>query len=77
LANGSAGKARVFPWDEAGADVAHSADSQNPVSFSFEATLVDNDVTEDGCFRVAVASYDMLTGKYLFAWFNPVFADVS
>jgi hypothetical protein len=33
-------------------------------------------VTEDGYYRVEVTSLDVVSGRYDFAWSNPVFARV-
>jgi hypothetical protein len=48
----------------------------SPLSSNYEDTLVDDGVTEDGYYRVAVTSLDMVSGRYYFAWSNPVFARV-
>ena len=46
------------------------------MSPTYEATLGDGDVIEDGYYRVEVTSYDVISGRYNFAWSNPVFARV-
>jgi hypothetical protein len=48
----------------------------NPMSPFYQATLPDNNVTEDGYYRVEVTSLDLASGKYFFAWSNPVFVKV-
>jgi hypothetical protein len=47
----------------------------NPMSPVYQATLPDNNVTEDGYYRVEVTSLDLASGKYYFAWSNPVFIE--
>jgi hypothetical protein len=47
-----------------------------PMAPSFEATLEDADVAEDGYYRIEVTSLDVLSGAYRFAWSNPVFVRV-
>jgi hypothetical protein len=47
-----------------------------PMAPSFEATLEDADVAEDGYYRIEVTSLDVLSGAYYFAWSNPVFVRV-
>jgi len=42
----------------------------------FQTTLADKSVTEDGYYRVEVTSADVASGKYAFAWSNPVFIEV-
>jgi len=42
----------------------------------YEATLLDDGVTEDGYYRVEVTSFDLASGRYYFAWSNPVFVEV-
>jgi hypothetical protein len=46
----------------------------SPFSPTYEATLSDDDVTEDGYYRVEVTSSDGT--NYYFAWSNPVFVDI-
>ena len=46
------------------------------LSPSYAKTLSDEIVTEDGYYRVEVTSLDMASGKYYFAWSNPVFINV-
>lgn len=48
----------------------------SPMGPTYEATLSDGSVTEDGYYRVEVTSLDMVTGNYYFAWSNPVFVSV-
>jgi hypothetical protein len=48
----------------------------SPMLPTYEATLGDGDVIEDGYYRVEVTSYDVISGRYDFAWSNPVFARV-
>jgi hypothetical protein len=48
----------------------------SPMSPTYEVTLEDVGVTEDGYYRVEVTSYDVISGSYHFAWSNPVFARV-
>ena len=48
----------------------------SPFSPTYEATLSDDNVTEDGYYRVEVTSLDMSNGNYYFAWSNPVFVDI-
>ncbi len=48
----------------------------HPMSPVYEAALADDAVTEDGYYRVEVTSYDVTSGKYFFAWSNPVFVKV-
>jgi hypothetical protein len=48
----------------------------SPLSTTYKQTLSDNLLTEDGYYRVEVTSLDMVSGKYYFAWSNPVFIDV-
>jgi hypothetical protein len=50
--------------------------TMSPWSPTYEASLGDDAVTEDGYYRVEVTSYDMASGNYYFAWSNPVFARV-
>lgn len=50
--------------------------SINPYEPAYEANLLDDSVTEDGYYRVEVTSLDMSTGRYYFAWSNPVFVEV-
>jgi hypothetical protein len=45
----------------------------HPLASAFGDTLSDALVTEDGYYRVEVTSLDLVTGKYYFAWSNPVF----
>ena len=47
-----------------------------PMSPVYEGTVVDEEVTEDGYYRVEVAAVDAVTGALYFAWSNPVFVDV-
>lgn len=46
-----------------------------PESPEYEATLVDDSVTEDGYYRLEVTSSDS-AGNKQFAWSNPVFVDI-
>ena len=48
----------------------------SPKTPTYQVTLSDNLVTEDGYYRVEVTSLDVASGKYTFAWSNPVFIDV-
>jgi hypothetical protein len=48
----------------------------NPFTPVYEATLLDDGVTEDGYYRVEVTSMDPSTGQYYFAWSNPVFVEI-
>ena len=48
----------------------------SPQTPTYQVTLSDHLVTEDGYYRVEVTSLDVATGKYTFAWSNPVFLDV-
>ncbi len=50
--------------------------STSPVAPTVNLTLADNDVTEDGYYRVEVTSYDVVSETYQFAWSNPVFVDI-
>jgi hypothetical protein len=43
---------------------------------TYKETLVDNNVVEDGYYRVEVTSLDLVSGRYYFAWSNPVFVEV-
>jgi len=43
---------------------------------TYMASLTDDDVTEDGYYRVEVTSYDVISGSLYFAWSNPVFVSV-
>lgn len=47
-----------------------------PLAPSYNVTLTDNLVTEDGYYRVEVTSYDPSSGKYSFAWSNPIFVKI-
>lgn len=49
----------------------------NPLSPSFEDTLEDAGVTENGYYRVEITSLDLINGGYSFAWSNPVFVNVD
>ena len=49
----------------------------SPMSPTYDATLLDEGVSEDGYYRVEVTSLDNSTGRYYFAWSNPVFVKVS
>lgn len=51
--------------------------TKSPMSPSYEDSLVDDDVTEDGYYRVEVTSYDVISSSYYFAWSNPVFVIVD
>jgi len=48
----------------------------NPMSATYEGTLEDAGVTEDGYYRVEVTAMDMSSGGYSFAWSNPVFVRI-
>jgi len=48
----------------------------DPMSQTYEASLADDAVTEDGYYRIEVTSLDLATGSYYFAWSNPVFVRV-
>jgi len=48
----------------------------NPYAPTYQATLPDDSVTEDGYYRVEVTSLDPSSGQYYFAWSNPVFVEV-
>jgi hypothetical protein len=50
--------------------------TESPLSSTYEGTLTDAGVTEDGYYRVEVTSLDMVSGNYYFAWSNPVFVRV-
>ena len=43
---------------------------------TFETTFEDTDVNVPGYYRVEITSYDLVTGKYQFAWANPVFVNL-
>jgi hypothetical protein len=43
---------------------------------TYQDTLVDDGVSEDGYYRVEVTSLDEVSERYYFAWSNPVFARV-
>jgi hypothetical protein len=45
----------------------------SPLSPTFGDTITDAAVTEDGYYRVEVTSLDLATGRYYFAFSNPVF----
>jgi hypothetical protein len=49
----------------------------NPYLPVYQNTLTDNLVTEDGYYRVEVTSLDVASGKYFFAWSNPVFVEIQ
>jgi hypothetical protein len=49
----------------------------NPLDPDYQGVLVDDDVTEDGYYRVEITSLDMVSGRYYFAWSNPVFVIVD
>ncbi len=46
-----------------------------PMAPSFQVSLPDV-VDRDGYYRVEVTAYDVLSGKYSFAWSNPVFVRI-
>jgi len=48
----------------------------SPMSSTYEITLSDNAVTENGYYRVEVTSVDVISGNYYFAWSNPVFVSI-
>jgi hypothetical protein len=48
----------------------------SPLLPTYEASLGDDAVTEDGYYRVEVTSWDVISGGYHFAWSNPVFVRV-
>jgi hypothetical protein len=48
----------------------------SPNQPTYEDTLVDDGVTEDGYYRVEVTSQDLPDGPYHAAWSNPVFVNV-
>ena len=48
----------------------------SPMGPTYMASLTDDDVTEDGYYRVEVTSYDVISGSLYFAWSNPVFVSV-
>ena len=48
----------------------------SPLSPSYDGTLADGGVSEDGYYRVEVTSLDLASGGYSFAWSNPVFVRV-
>ena len=48
----------------------------SPLSETYEVSLADDDVTEDGYYRIEITSQDVMTGEYFFAWSNPVFTRV-
>jgi hypothetical protein len=50
--------------------------TMSPLSPTYDATLADEGVTEDGYYRVEVTSMDLVSGSYYFAWSNPVFVTV-
>ena len=43
---------------------------------TYMASMTDDDVTEDGYYRVEVTSYDVISGSFYFAWSNAVFVSV-
>jgi len=45
----------------------------NPMAPSYSGTVLDDNVTEAGYYRIEVTSLDMVSGAYYFAWSNPVF----
>jgi len=45
----------------------------NPLAPTFDQTLTDMNVTENGYYRIEITSLDPATGNYYFAWSNPVF----
>ncbi len=45
----------------------------SPMAPTYEATLVDDAVSEDGYYRVEITAYAPAGGSYSFAWSNPVF----
>jgi hypothetical protein len=51
--------------------------SPTPPTPTLDVSLEDDAVTGDGYYRVEVTSLDLSTGKYYFAWSNPVFVRVS
>jgi hypothetical protein len=48
----------------------------SPLSPTYQTTLADGGVSEDGYYRVEVTSLDLASGNYSFAWSNPVFVRV-
>jgi hypothetical protein len=48
----------------------------SPFSPTYDASLSDDSVNEDGYYRAEVTSIDFSTGSYQFAWSNPVFIEV-
>jgi hypothetical protein len=48
----------------------------SPMSSNYEGSLVDDEASEDGYYRVEVTSVDTVSGNYYFAWSNPVFIRV-
>jgi hypothetical protein len=48
----------------------------SPFSSTYQQTLEDDAVTEDGYYRVEVTSLDEVSERYYFAWSNPVFVRV-
>jgi hypothetical protein len=48
----------------------------SPNQPTYEDTLVDDSVTENGYYRVEVTSYEQPSDAYYFAWSNPVFVNV-
>jgi hypothetical protein len=50
--------------------------SMGPLPPTYDGTLVDTAVIEDGYYRVEVTAYDTVSETYSFAWSNPVFVDI-
>ena len=49
----------------------------NPMAPDYATSLVDEEVTEDGYYRIEVTAVDTVTGAVSFAWSNPVFVFVE
>jgi len=49
----------------------------SPMSPTYDGTVLDDDVTQNGYYRVEVTSLDTVTGAYYFAYSNPVFVNQS
>jgi hypothetical protein len=45
-------------------------------AYELSLPLLDDDVTENGYYRVEVTSLDLSDGHYEFAWSNPVFVEI-
>jgi hypothetical protein len=45
----------------------------SPLASTWGNTITDMNVTENGYYRVEITALDLVTGRYTFAWSNPVF----